>query len=193
MIKYPSKQLTNAEYHDEVHECHKRVQRRVHFATRLIPYLGLKRGAELGVAAGDFSEVLLVESPLQTLWSIDRWSDPERRHDTTEYDNVVERFRCHGDRSIILRMDFTEAKKEFAEGDLDFIYIDGYAHTGQESGNTLRDWWPKLRRGGIFAGHDYCVKYAKTMAAVDAFAESQQLPLMVAKGEHFASWFILKP
>ena len=41
----------------------------------LIDQLKLKIGAELGVAAGDFSYKLLENSSLNTLYSIDRWTD----------------------------------------------------------------------------------------------------------------------
>lgn len=27
----------------------------------------------------------------------------------------------------------------------DFVYIDGYAHTGEENGKTIIDWWRKVR------------------------------------------------
>lgn len=36
-----------------------------------------------------------------------------------------------------------------------FIYVDGYAHTGEDRGKTLFDWYPKLKIGGLMAGDDY--------------------------------------
>ncbi len=92
-------------------------------------------------------------------------------------------------------MSFAEALPHFADGSLDFIYIDGYAHTGQESGGTLRDWWPKLRAGGVFAGHDYCARYQPTCDAVDAFVAANGLTLHVTEtgGDSFPSWWVIKP
>jgi hypothetical protein len=42
----------------------------------------------------------------------------------------------------------------FKDNSLDYIYIDGnhdYDHAKQD----LKLWWPKLRPGGLMAGHDY--------------------------------------
>ena len=54
---------------------------------------------------------------------------------------------------------------------LGFIYIDCYAHTGQDNGEILELAWPKLQNGGVFAGDDYDRKqWPKTYRAVNDFA-----------------------
>lgn len=124
---------------------------------------------ELGVAAGLFSDQLLSGGPGFTLVSVDRWSD---HHDDAEYRMALRLLSRHGERSRVFRRTFDEALELFVDGRFDFVYIDGYAHTGQEGGKTLRDWWPKLKPGGIFAGHDYSHQYPDTVKAVDEFMES---------------------
>ncbi len=42
----------------------------------------------------------------------------------------------------------------YADGSLDFVWIDG-AHDRASVEADCRAWWPKLRRGGTLAGHDY--------------------------------------
>jgi hypothetical protein len=150
-------------------------------------------GVELGVAAGGFSEAILRNSGCTRLWSIDRWDD---HHDTKEYVAAARRLADAGQgRCIPLRISFHDALPLFADGSLDFIYIDGYAHTGQEGGKTLQEWWSKLRPGGVFAGHNYHLRWVPTIRAVDAFVASHQLPLHVTGSESAGSrsWWTRKP
>jgi len=53
--------------------------------------------------------------------------------------------------------------------------------------------FPKGKSGGVFSGHDYDEKWPKTVAAVDAFAESVGAAVEVIKDEPFSSWVIRKP
>ena len=145
-------------------------------------------GAELGVAAGSYSACILRNPAVTRLYSVDRWSD---HHDAAEMRRACESLSAFGDRSVVLRSTFADAAAQFADGSLDFVYVDGYAHTGQDGGRTLRDWWPKLRVGGIFAGHDYCETYRPTMEAVDKFCQEHELPLHVTS-EELPSWVTVK-
>ncbi len=91
-------------------------------------------GAELGVAAGDFSDAILRHCPSVTLlWSIDRWSD---HHDVQEHWHAADRLAVYGARSRVCRCTFDEAASMIPDGSLNWCFIDGYAHTGQ---------WPSWR------------------------------------------------
>lgn len=148
-------------------------------------------GVELGVAAGEFSAAILANGKCSRLWSVDRWSD---HHNLEEYKEAASKLANAGrGRCVPLRMSFDEALRLFTDESLNFVYIDGYAHTGQESGKTLDDWWPKLRPGGIFAGHDYCDKWPKTIEAVDTFAKQHGCQIQVTGGgDQYPSWWIEK-
>ncbi|KAJ1447806.1 hypothetical protein M885DRAFT_624025 [Pelagophyceae sp. CCMP2097] len=41
------------------------------------------------------------------------------------------------------------------DNSVDWIYIDG-VHTYDSVRANCRAWWPKLKIGGLFSGHDYC-------------------------------------
>lgn len=153
-------------------------------------------GAELGVAGGSFSDEILRQCPaVSLLWSIDRWSD---HHNVLEYWSAADRLAEHGARSRVRRCTFTEAAQMIPDGTLDWCYVDGYAHSGQDGGQTLEEWWPKLRPGGILAGHDYHPDWPATQAAVDAFAARHRVALGVTqdyakeRGD-WPSWWVRKP
>lgn len=143
---------------------------------------------ELGVARGLFSEEILKTFPKMILYSIDRWAG-DRRHDDQEFQEAESRLASFP-HSHIIRSTFEMASGAFADEELDWIYIDGYAHTGQESGETLRQWYPKLKPGGIFSGHDYHKRWPETIRYVDMFAEKINAEVLVTDGdEEFNSWY----
>lgn len=150
---------------------------------------------ELGVARGEFSEQLLQSDRILMLYSIDIWAD--RGHDDLEYKQAVNRLSPYANRNVIIRKRFADAVSSFADSFFDLVYIDGYAHEGQDNGKTLTDWWPKVRRGGYLAGHDYDPKFPLTVAVVDAFSREHDLPLFVVPAESgnykFPSWYVRKP
>tara|TARA_R110000868_G_scaffold18657_3_gene81656 strand:+ start:138 stop:2372 length:2235 start_codon:yes stop_codon:yes gene_type:complete len=63
--------------------------------------------------------------------------------------------------------DSAESAADFADGSLDFIFIDA-AHDYDSVVKDLATWWPKLKPGGIFAGHDY--PWHEVKKAVDEHA-----------------------
>lgn len=124
-------------------------------------------GVELGVASGQFSKRLLETGRFSLLYSIDAWED---HHDLKEMAQALILLAPFGSQSMVIRSRFSDVVETFPDCHFDFIYIDGYAHDGQDDGRTLRDWYPKLKPGGLFAGDDYSPKYPKVIEVVDRFA-----------------------
>lgn len=155
-------------------------------------------GVELGVAAGDFSERILKYDHVGYLFSIDMWAG-DRGHGVDQYREAIVRLSPYRQRNAIMRMRFDEALPLFANESLDFIYVDGYAHDGELNGATFRDWFPKLRRGGIIAGDDYAPDWPLVMRAVDAFVAQYGLELHVIDchedkwNSMYPTWFAMKP
>jgi len=155
-------------------------------------------GVELGVAAGDFSERILKRSGVGYLYSIDMWAG-DRGHGIDQYREAIARLSPYRDRNAIMRMRFDEALPLFSDQSLDFIYVDGYAHDGELNGQTFREWYPKLRSGGIIAGDDYAPEWPLVVAAVDAFAAANGLEIHVIDchedqwNSMYPTWFAMKP
>jgi hypothetical protein len=53
-----------------------------------------------------------------------------------------------------IRCDSTEAANRYADASLDFVFIDADHEPGSVY-SDLKAWWPKVKRGGVLAGHDY--------------------------------------
>lgn len=97
--------------------------------------------------------------------------------------------------STVLRSTFDDAVGFFPDDFFGLVYVDGYAHTGQNGGHTLELWWDKVAPGGLFAGHDYHADgYPGTFHNVNVFANSRNLVVFytseecsIGQGEYF-SW-----
>lgn len=174
---------------------------------KLLKFTGKEVGVEIGVARGFFSEAILRYTSLKTLYSIDPWSRPvdtplDDAHTSTIefYLETLERLRPYGDRSITIRLFSHQAVSLFDDGSLDFIYIDG-DHCYDTVVHDLSDWYPKVKPGGIFSGHDYAGNCNGVMRAVDEFLRRENLPLNITNCDEVAgdnswtvrSWYVVKP
>ena len=100
-----------------------------------------------------------------------------------------------------VRMPSQEAAKLYPDGYFDYIYLDA-DHTREGITADIESWWPKLKPGGIFAGHDYIHPNHKKLRkkavrfevkpVVDQFVKDNNLVLHKTQ-EAFASWFLKKP
>lgn len=154
------------------------------------------RGIELGVAAGSFSKRMVDSGRFMRFWGVDSYSDS---HDTGQYKTALAHIGIESPYTL-LRMTFAQALDVFPDGFFDFIYIDGYAHTGEEGGRTMIDWYAKLRVGGIMAGDDYhAEKWPLVVWGVNHFVRQVGAPLHVTQNvladayNQFPSWFFVKP
>lgn len=146
-------------------------------------------GIELGVAAGEFSGMLLESGRFERLYGVDAYAD---HHDLREYKTVLRRLDPTG-RYTLLRMYFEEALDLFDDNSLDFVYLDGYAHTGQEGGRTIWDWTAKVKLGGVVSGHDYAKAFPLTVEAVNQFAAATGFDLHVTDADGgYPSWAVVK-
>ncbi len=79
------------------------------------------------------------------------------------------------------------AATRYAKQCLDFVFIDA-DHTYQAVQQDLAAWFPKVREGGVFAGHDYSGNWPGVVQAVNEFATKHHLRL----GLHKDCW-VLRP
>lgn len=138
---------------------------RDNFFPKLIDAMDLKTGIEIGVDKGGFSNHILNRSKIQTYYCVDTWQDNfGSNYRPGEYDkdgNVryqeARKTLCEhiqSNRAIMLRMTSLFASSSFGNQTLDFCYIDG-DHSLEGIYLDLKAWVPKIKTGGIIAGHDY--------------------------------------
>jgi len=130
---------------------------------------------ELGVRdAKHASEILYLSDALQKnlfYTGVDSWSIG--KHTTDEYAKALKNLRGQRSKSTLIRASFKDIGNFFESEQFDFIYVDGFAGTGEEKGKTFWMSWPYLKGGGIFAGHDYASKkYPLVTKYLDEFKKS---------------------
>lgn len=109
--------------------------------------------AEIGVAFGDFSEQILKVCSPKKLYLIDCW-DSERFGAGAAC--VRDKFKHEIDTGIVEIMQgySTQKLEEFADGELDWAYIDT-VHNYETTKKELELCERKVKTGGYICGHDY--------------------------------------
>lgn len=130
-------------------------------------------GIELGLFSGDsFACILQACTNVKKLYGVDIWkpysdyvvSGDLNTPDYTNDQKVVEwaEMTCHHrikwsgykDKAVIIK-DYTDnAVKKFKNNYFDFIFLDAYLNY-EHAKNDLKVWYPKLKKGGLYIGHDY--------------------------------------
>jgi hypothetical protein len=152
-------------------------------------------GVELGVAEGNFSYKMMESKKFNFFYGVDSYDDFQ--HDDSEYKNTKNKLSKFSNYQLI-RKTFELALDEFEDNSLDFIYIDGFAHEGNDGGNTLNQWLRKLKIGGICAGDDYDDRWPLVKKTVNYHVEKSNVQLFVTKKNisekysEFPSWFFYK-
>lgn len=164
-------------------------------------------GAEIGVLKGDFSQQILETTRPTKLHLIDPWE-----HQTSEtykdalyggrakggqqevdsfHDSVIFRFKSQisADQVEIHRGYSTTILKQFPDGYLDWIYIDGN-HLYDYVKEDLELAYQKVKQGGYITGDDYDFSPSEwwqggVKRAVDEFLESRRVRLVEIKNHQF--------
>jgi hypothetical protein len=148
-------------------------------------------GVEIGVKAGAFSAYILGDWKGARLISIDHWVGEHERH----FETTKKRLSRFGMRSEIWRLASEPAAELVEDGSLDFVYIDA-AHDRESVSRDLAAWFPKVRPGGIIAGHDYIPDRGNcgVKTAVDDFFGARGLRVETTRGivslEVRPSWIV---
>lgn len=131
---------------------------------------------EIGVKQGFHFAYLIAHNPREAV-AIDCWGGPA--------DKLPKFKRSVADKPFvkILQKYSMEAVKDFPDEYFDYIFVDA-DHTYEGISKDLTDWYPKVKKGGIFCGHDYVVaKRCGVIQAVDEFV----------KKNNITTFFVLTP
>jgi hypothetical protein len=152
-------------------------------------------GVEIGVAGGHFTKQIAATWKFKHLCCVDPWRYfPEGYDDSCNLSQQVqderhEQFKkdfAADERVKIFRMMSHEASTWFDIEVMDFIYLDAN-HSFASVMQDLTCWWPILKHGGIFSGHDYAPGNGKgygVKLAVDTFAAERGLTVFSTTQEY---------
>jgi len=122
---------------------------------------------ELGVRDGMNFDMLLTSKP-NLLVGIDAWKNDgipghndlffSGKNLERQYWTAIKRYSnpqiCGKTRCLIIRDYTVNACKEFQDYFFNYLYIDA-DHTYEGISQDMKNFWPKVKVGGVFAGHDY--------------------------------------
>lgn len=151
---------------------------------------------EIGIASGCFTkQILATYKTLKVLHCIDNWEHQESGYnDGCNLSNEEQLGRY---RQFLKDMDGEPRVKTIKEWShiavhyfpnkcIDAIYLDAN-HSYEACKQDLELWYPKLKVGGIFSGHDYCEGDKEghgVKAAVDEFCASKGLTVVSTTNEY---------
>jgi hypothetical protein len=146
---------------------------------KLFASLAYKRGAEIGVWAGEFSEVICRLNPGVHLIGVDPWLQYKHYNEKKNNQGRLDQAYAEAQERVkpydceLWRTTSLKAAARVPDGSLDFVYLDGN-HAKAFVEQDLAAWVPKVRSGGILSGHDYTFNTKKpwiqdVKPAVDAF------------------------
>lgn len=117
-------------------------------------------GVEVGVLHGCFAAQMLPVWQGQAYWMVDIWENYEGSLNKVQ-DGQFDLFRAQCAEiaqaypiAKLIRCMSVNAANSFADNSLDWVYIDAN-HDYKPVLEDLDAWYPKVKPGGLFGGHDF--------------------------------------
>ena len=168
-------------------------------------------GAEIGVAKGEFSSSLLETLQPSRLHLIDPWTHQDREdyvHDANNadgeeqerrYRDVCAKFSAEIEtgRVVVHRAYAQDVVSRFADGQLDWIYIDGL-HSYEGCRSDLQHYKNKVKPDGLIMGHDYTNHLAArqmdfgVVEAVNEFVMQEGFTFLALTQEVFPTYVLTR-
>lgn len=165
----------------------------------------LGTGAEIGCAYGAYAGAVLADWKGARYLMVDLWApqptDVYRENQSgLRFDECFRKcseLAARDPRAVLMRMGSVDAAAQIEDGSLDWVYLDG----NHDYGPVLADmdaWWPKVKPGGVFAGHDFynavqpqgTGHYCRVQDAVERWMREHALFFMTTD---CTSWWSRKP
>ena len=165
---------------------------------------------EVGVQNGEYAKLILSQwSHCKRYVFVDPWhenasgnndpyvdtanNDHQRRHFEAAVKNIPD-FALN--KTAILKHTSLQAAELLANNSVDIVYIDA-RHDYHSVLKDMSAWYPKVKKEGMLAGHDYLLTYSHNTIftvkpAVDKFAREHNL-IPFQTHDNFPTWMLFKP
>jgi hypothetical protein len=134
------------------------------------------KGVEIGVDHGFNAKTILENLSIKKLYLIDIKFKKTTINRLSKYKDKIEFIEKYSDK----------AAKEIPDN-MDFIYVDG-GHDYQCVKKDIELYYPKVKNGGIFGGHDFDANHIDICKAVFEFVQKNNLNLYGRNSD----WWIVK-
>jgi predicted O-methyltransferase YrrM len=141
-----------------------------------------------------FMAVEIINSGKEILFDcIDTWEHPEislnsseiNADSTESYEIFLENIEPVKHIINVLKKNSWEIVETYKDESLDFVFIDA-RHDYLSVRKDLQVWFPKIKPGGIIAGHDYYINMGVFPAVHEFFQNEQNVE------QHGNSWLVVK-
>ena len=99
------------------------------------------------------------------------------------YHNI--KFSGNKEKAIIHEKDSNEVVKNFKNETFDFIFLDTYL-TLEQAKNDIKVWYPKLKKKGLFTGHDWSASVIQI--AVNEFRKKNKIKSTLTAFDNCYAW-----
>lgn len=160
-------------------------------------------GVEIGVACGVYAKMILESLNIKKLYLIDPYKDYVENNKLIPASVLVDQYvkvPSYSDiKNLALKnlkyfssyIQFIPLESEEAvvlvPDNLDFVYIDGN-HDYEHVKSDIKNYYPKVKKGGIIGGHDFNEDSFGVLYAVLEFARANNLNLHAKNGD----WWVQK-
>jgi len=123
-------------------------------------------------------------------YCVDTWRGSKEHQDFNEvqkdelYNTFLSNMHRVDTRYQAIREKSIDAAQKTEDGFFDFIFLDA-SHEYEDVLADLENWYPKLKDGGTFAGHDYLPSWSGVVLAVNVFAAKKNLKVITASKSCF--------
>ena len=143
-------------------------------------------GCELGVDVCNNANSILSLMNISTLHLVDSFARGKIYEPCyLPYGECKERLAEYKDKVVYHIGNTKGISKDFTDSSLDFVYVDA-DHSYECCREDMLNYWPKVKNGGVLAGHDLVIEGVKK--AVNQFCEENK----VTHESNGNDWWILK-